>query len=283
MKVFLSHSGERSRALAVDLQKVIRKLVPSADPWISTGIDKGSRWQPEIAENLEASGVGIVCITSDNLTAPWLMYEAGALSKRLDGKVCTFLLDVEASTVEAPLSQFQHTTADKADVLSLIESINKSVEAAREQPRNLEDLREQFETLWPKLGQTIETLSKESAAKPPTRKPDDMIKEVLDIVRGLARESDAGWILRQRSIRERAAIRNALAHGRLTAGEGVESAGSKSFYIGDVVEHDLFGQGVIEEVQESGNGDFYMSVRFKDAGIAIFPVDDAKLKNLTRP
>jgi hypothetical protein len=97
MKVFLSHSGDRSKAMALALEDFVPKLVPAVEPWISTGIDKGARWAPEIAENLEASGVGIVCLTSDNLTEPWILFEAGALSKiRHERRVWTFLLESSA-------------------------------------------------------------------------------------------------------------------------------------------------------------------------------------------
>ena len=232
MKVFLSHSGDRSKTLAIALQTFIRKLFPStADPWISTGIDKGSRWEPEIAENLEAAGAGIVCLTSDNLPAPWLLFEAGALSKRLDGKVYTFLLDVDASAVPNPLGQFQHTRAEKGDVLALVQSINKQIEAAKEKPRIPEDLTEAFEDRWPKLAETIETLKGQALpTRQPARSLEDMVKEVLETVRSLSvpreREIAFTW---QKS-------RKAPSDASLLE-------------VGDEVERVSFGRGVITAIE----------------------------------
>src|SRR5262245_57457799 len=127
MKLFLSHSGDRSRAVAEALHWFIRHLLPATDPWISTGIEKGARWEPEIAQSLEQSGMGIVCVTRENMNARWLLFEAGALSNRLSGKVATFLLDVDRGQIEPPLGQFQHTTTERDQVFALVETINQTV------------------------------------------------------------------------------------------------------------------------------------------------------------
>jgi len=60
MNVFISQSGERSRALASELQQFVRKLVPATDPWVSTtGIEKGARWGSELADT-RALRAGII-------------------------------------------------------------------------------------------------------------------------------------------------------------------------------------------------------------------------------
>jgi hypothetical protein len=190
MRIFISWSGERSRVLAQRLEWFVRNLIHTTEPWVSTGIDKGSRWEREIASNLEQAGLGIVCLTSDTLESRWLLFEAGALAKKFDDKVCTFLLDVEPAQVQPPLGQFQHTRAEKADVWALIQTINKAVEAAKFKPRVLSDLEAHFEMLWKDLERTISELRQSSEAVPPPRGQQQMIVEVLDTVRDIAREVD---------------------------------------------------------------------------------------------
>jgi hypothetical protein len=57
---------------------------------------------------LEESKIGILFLTNENLQAPWLMFEAGALSKRIgDSKVCPILFGLKATDVTDPLAQFQ--------------------------------------------------------------------------------------------------------------------------------------------------------------------------------
>jgi hypothetical protein len=259
MKLFISHSGGRSRKIAVELHQFVRKLVPSTDPWISTGIDKGSRWIPEIAENLEAANFGIVCITSDNLQAPWLLFEAGALSKRLDGKVCTFLLDVEPSAVEAPLSQFQHTSATKPDVLELIESINRHVAAIGARPRVAEDLKEQFESLWPNLQRLLTTVRGEASGTAPRRSTDDMLKEVLETVRGLARDASD----------------TTLPWG----GAPLPRELPPLLKEGDLVMHPQFGEGKVLDVKPLEN-DFKLTIQFKTVGQKVLRWAFARLSKI---
>ena len=123
MKVFLSWSGDRSKAVAEVLRDWLPQVIQAVDPWISSDIEKGARWGPEITEKLEQSKVGIICLTKDNLDAKWILFEAGALSKTSDAHVCTFLLDLIYSDIEYPLAQFNHTEFNKEEVLKLVNTI----------------------------------------------------------------------------------------------------------------------------------------------------------------
>jgi hypothetical protein len=189
VKVFIGHSGDRSKTLAQKVEWFVRNLIPATDPWISTGIEKGSRWEAEIAQNLEDTHVGIVCLTPENLNSRWRLFESGALSKRLDGKVATLLLDVRAEQVEPPLSQFQHTKAERDDVLRLMETINRRVSAAGEKPRRDDDLRDTFDKFWADLESTInEVRGSALSAVAPARKPEEMLAELLDLARANLRQ-----------------------------------------------------------------------------------------------
>ena len=84
MRVFISWSGTKSRLLAEALRDWIPYVLPSAEPWMSaTDIVPGARWSIEIASQLDTANVGIICLTPENIDAPWIMFEAGALSKTL--------------------------------------------------------------------------------------------------------------------------------------------------------------------------------------------------------
>lgn len=80
MKVFLSWSGERSKVVAKSLSEWLEQVLQAVEPWISTDIEKGKRWDGEISQKLEQSKVGIICLTKDNLESTWLHFEAGAIS-----------------------------------------------------------------------------------------------------------------------------------------------------------------------------------------------------------
>ena len=84
MKVFISWSGDTSRMIADEIRKWLPGVLQAVKPYFSPDdIAKGTRWESEISKELEASSVGLLVITPDNIQAPWLMFEAGALAKNL--------------------------------------------------------------------------------------------------------------------------------------------------------------------------------------------------------
>ena len=98
MNVFLSWSGDRSKAVAESLHKLLPMFIHAAKPWFSSeDIGKGSPWLLQLTSELATHSVAIVCLTPENLSAPWLLFEAGALSKALPSTaVCPLLVDLGA-------------------------------------------------------------------------------------------------------------------------------------------------------------------------------------------
>src|SRR4051794_13940438 len=110
MKIFISWSGDRSKAMAKALYEWLPLVLPGAKPWISTAITRGSRWAQELSTALDQANAGLICVTEDNLISPWLLFEAGALSRTFDhvGLIVPVLLDNSPDDLkDSPLSQFQ--------------------------------------------------------------------------------------------------------------------------------------------------------------------------------
>src|SRR5438128_12684597 len=81
MKVFLSWSGDWSERIASELAHCL-KLVLRVKPFLSSrDIRSGSQWYEVIARELGETKYGIVCLTPENLMAPWILFEGGALAK----------------------------------------------------------------------------------------------------------------------------------------------------------------------------------------------------------
>jgi len=67
-------------------------------------IGKGARWSALLAGELAQAKIGILCLTRDNLAAPWMLFEAGALSKTLERTfVCPYLLGLRPADLGGPL------------------------------------------------------------------------------------------------------------------------------------------------------------------------------------
>jgi hypothetical protein len=156
VKIFLSWSGPQSRAVAEALNDWLPRVIQAVRVFFSPDIEKGAKWSGELDDALEGTSFGIVCITPQNLTSPWIHYEAGALSKLRDARVWTFLLDLTPGDVGQPLGRFQHTVAEKADVMKLVRNINTQLAAAGGTPLADRLLDEVFDDSWPRLNARLQ-------------------------------------------------------------------------------------------------------------------------------
>ncbi|HYM45559.1 MAG TPA: toll/interleukin-1 receptor domain-containing protein [Solirubrobacteraceae bacterium] len=182
MKVFISWSGERSKAVADALRDWIPLVLHYAKPWLSeSDIDAGSRWGDAVAKELEASNFGIICVTRDNVDEPWLLFEAGALAKSLqDAKVIPLLLDLDLSDLAGPLTQFQAKKVDKPGVHEVVRSMNKSAPDAVP-PEQMDQL---FDALWQTLETKFSSIPEGESSK--HRRPQaEVLEELVAGVRGL--------------------------------------------------------------------------------------------------
>jgi hypothetical protein len=189
--VFISWSGNRSKHVAEALREWLPMVLQVAKPFLSKkDIDKGSRWHIELANALETTKVGIVCLTPENPLAPWLLFEAGALSKTVDRGtvVCTYLLaGLQPSDVRPPLSEFQATKAEKDETQQMLQSINKAIGS----PLAEHTLNGVFDALWPMLEAKLSALPEPETNVPPKRNLEDMISEVLDLSRTAAKSRES--------------------------------------------------------------------------------------------
>jgi hypothetical protein len=189
MKAFISWSGSQSKELGEAIRDWIPAVLQAVNPYFTpSDIEKGTRWSNDIAKELEASSVGIFCITRENIRAPWILFEAGALSKSL-GKshVCPILFGVSATDIEGPLKQFQCTSFDKGDVRQLITTINGRLEDGKLAQKTLETV---FDKWWPDLSDKVSTiLGKEEAPAEPIRPDRELLEEILVLTRGATASS----------------------------------------------------------------------------------------------
>ena len=184
MKVFISWSGKRSKETAEILCSWIRQVIQAAETWISSDIQKGSRWNDQIKNELEQSKVGIICLDRDNLQSEWILFEAGALSKTQDAHVCTFLLDINPADIKQPLGQFQHTLFNKEDIRRLVSTINNKIIDAGEKTIPDKDLNEVFEVFYPKLEEKLLIVRDEKPIEGAIKRTDrEILEEILQAVR----------------------------------------------------------------------------------------------------
>ncbi|HAS8107018.1 TPA: toll/interleukin-1 receptor domain-containing protein, partial [Vibrio vulnificus] len=188
MNVFLSWSGDRSRAVAELLDTWLQCVIQAVDPWMSSkDIDRGSLWFSEINDQLQSTTIGIICLTQENKTKPWILFEAGALAKGLsNSRVCTFLIDLEPTDVGTPLSQFNHTFPTQEGMWELVRTLNNSLKDKALKEKTLELV---FETYWPKFESDFNQILKDTpqAETAEKRGEDDILLEILNSTRAMDR------------------------------------------------------------------------------------------------
>lgn len=196
MKVFISWSGETSKRVGDALRAWLPMLIQSITPYYTpSDIEKGTRWSSDIAGELDASMAGLFCVTRENLSSPWLMFEAGAISKKVDGSmVCPILIDIESSDLKGPLNQFQVTLFNKSDIKRLVTALNTALKEKAIDEGVLSGL---FERLWPELetqvNEILETAKRGNDNLPVSRTEREMLEEVLELTRALAIQKSGGF------------------------------------------------------------------------------------------
>ncbi|OMF04026.1 hypothetical protein BK129_18885 [Paenibacillus amylolyticus] len=180
MRIFLSWSGSESRQLAAIFKEWLPNVLQYADPYMSAkDISLGEMWNNNIRNNLEESVFGLIFVTPTNINAPWINYEAGALSKTLDSKVVPILYHTEVMILnEGPLKQFQSARSlEKDDILNLLKSINNSKSEGKLDVSRLEKA---FDVWWPELDGQISSITVDAKESSGESEPTE--KELLNVI-----------------------------------------------------------------------------------------------------
>jgi hypothetical protein len=156
MRVFVSWSGDLSHEVAKALKDWLEVVIQDVDVFLSsTDIEKGTQWFTKLSEVLEESDFGILCLTPENLSAPWILYEAGAVSKRFAGAhVTPLLIGVKTKDLSGPLAQFNATGLDRDELSKLCAAINDRL---GDEKLSESKLGKAFDTAWPSLEKAMKT------------------------------------------------------------------------------------------------------------------------------
>ena len=186
MKLFISWSGEFSQKVAEKLKIWIPTIIQSVDVFYSPDdIAKGENWGNRLDNALSDCSFGIICLTPENITAPWIHFEAGALSAALNARISAVMLGVNSSDLKGPLTRYQNTVFEREEFFQLVQSIN----AASETPLKPEILKNAFDNAWEKLEPEVNNIIKQYTASNTVPAEDDSssdsaaIQEILRLLR----------------------------------------------------------------------------------------------------
>ncbi len=153
MRIFISWSGPRSRAIAEALHRWFPRVLPFATPWFSSvDLEAGQVWDPEVHKQLKAARYGIAVLTADKLQSAAIHYEAGHLAGR-GAPVCCYLIGGAPPPPSWPLGRFQAKNADWQETLQLLKIINRRAWWWVRLPEAR--LTAAFEKLWPDVAAAL--------------------------------------------------------------------------------------------------------------------------------
>jgi len=243
--VFISWSGPVSRSFGSALHDWLPEVLQSVSPWMSAhDIDSGTRWTNEVAKTLDQSNDAIVVLTPDNLKAPWLNFEAGALAKSVEqSRVRPICFDVHKSQVEGPLAMFQMLDAVEADFLKLVLSVNQNA-GVNKLPD--ERVTRAFERTWPELDRNLTRIKADTvatAAPVVQRSQKDLLEEILERVR----LAEASALIRSR-------VPGSLSFNEFDQKAIAFIVGNPGYRPGASVETRKYGPGQIVELSKRDGG-----------------------------
>lgn len=203
MKIFFSWSGNQAQQIAAVLREWLPGVLQAVRPYFSPDdLKAGSRWSPEIASQLEACAMGVIIVTAENKHAPWLMFEAGAISKKVaEASVCPILFGLKTVDLDGPLAQFQAVHFSKEEIERVVSTMNEKLGDARLESSVLKTV---FEKFWPDLENKIGVViaaKRETRGLPKSRGDRELLEEMLSLLRNLSRGPGI------RSLREREFLR----------------------------------------------------------------------------
>lgn len=86
--IFISWSGSNTKQFAIVFKSILETII---FPKNETGLEcfvsdediaAGTDWWVKIKNELKSCSLGILCVTNENVKAPWIFYEAGAMASR---------------------------------------------------------------------------------------------------------------------------------------------------------------------------------------------------------
>ncbi|MCP4548152.1 MAG: TIR domain-containing protein [bacterium] len=179
MRVFLSWSGDVSKAVALALRDWLPSVINTVKTYMSArDVEVGARWLEEITRELDLGGIGVFCLTKQNIASPWILFEAGALATGIStSRLTPLVIDMNLADITGPLSQFQGCTLDRDSMLHLVSSINSCMKP--DQALEPECLQASFNKWWPEIDEVICQIMND-LSEPDARKKPQTNRELLE-------------------------------------------------------------------------------------------------------
>ncbi len=191
MQVFLSWSGERSKAAAGALHELLPSILQPVTCWMSENdLPKGKPWFEELRKKLDSIVFAIVCATPENRDSQWLLWESGFLSSASglgDRHIVPLAIGMEKGAIGGPLAIYQGADITRDEMFRLVRNINSALHEDRRVPGVA--LERTFQHVWASLEERLKAAVALTPAEPAKAQAQpDQQEEILALLRQQQRE-----------------------------------------------------------------------------------------------
>lgn len=150
--VFLSWSGNKSKDMAQIFSYYLPYILQGRTCFFSPDeIPKGVGWYQYIGEALKNAECGIVFLTRDNISNPWILFEGGGLFSK--GRVNVLLCDMGKEDANNHIwANINLTSVDEAEVYKMIQSLYASTRLEFSE----DVLKANFNRYWPTMKEAFD-------------------------------------------------------------------------------------------------------------------------------
>jgi len=129
--VFISWTKPLGLHLARQIRRFLESQLSGIDFFVSQDdLIPGQPWRHALGQRLRQDSFGILLITPAALTAPWIFYEAGALSAKANATVLPLLFGVSGDVLKEPIGGYQALSYSEEHMLRLIRILREAVGAS---------------------------------------------------------------------------------------------------------------------------------------------------------
>lgn len=162
MNIFISWSGKFSKKIASAIKEELLAILGNGNINVfmsEQDIMSGEYWLEKIKNNLSEANVAILCITKENVSKPWILFESGAMSlNKNSAKIIPLLFNVKIDS-NSPLSVFERVDFNKDNYNKLLydlKSFGKITSISQNQFKRL--IKDSFDELSNKISPELESL-----------------------------------------------------------------------------------------------------------------------------
>lgn len=164
-KIFISWSGDTSKEIAKNVKRILEEEIFKGTDlncfFSDVDINSGDDWWEKIKTELKECSLGIVCITKENMKAPWIYFESGAIVAH-NLKLIPFLVECNVSALNnTPISNKNMTVfRNKEKFFIMVKTINDSLNLLQVSNDQLKTIsNDGYRKLNEKLKPTLKTLN----------------------------------------------------------------------------------------------------------------------------